>query len=477
MGWLGAGLALGTVLAVAFVLRRLEGDDFGFALLVPVEGRGVWQLLLVMAVIVVATVFFRDWSEPNPDPVGRVSSSFFVFLGTVLTIVLFLVWIGLPHGSFVFTARLFDETYSVVPEAVGHWGLSVPLLVGIVLLLVSSRWPRTRPWKRWTVPFAVGVVLAMVADPAVRALSEYVPTEHAFLAEAPGDPAPYPATVSRLGWEWQAPEGTAVVDVERGPLGPVIAVTDGLVGLDGRTGEELWSYRRPLGDVSTALQPGADRAHVVLRSGETEWWMRGHEQGGDRLRGGQVTVLDTATGEIAASTERGSLDPRNGLVYFLPEFTLLASERNMAAGLEVRRTDEEGVLWDFSVRPEEGAVEDGMVCGAGTPELYSGAQGSNLLVQGEQVLFGYMCADPADFDHEWEPREQLDSYDERFDARLVSFDLRTGEENWRRAWPDVPGGDEPAAADRRWPGPARGRRSGDHRRRHRGRTVRGAGRR
>jgi outer membrane protein assembly factor BamB len=105
----------------------------------------------------------------------------------------------------------------------------------------------------------------------------------------------------------------------------------------------------------------------------------------------------------------------------------------------VRRTDSEETLWDFSVHPEEGAVEDGMVCGAGAPELHSGSQGSNLLVRGDQVLFGYMCADPADFDHEWEAREQLDAYDERFDARLISFDLRTGEENWRRAWPDVPG--------------------------------------
>ncbi|GAA1074219.1 hypothetical protein GCM10009642_06590 [Nocardiopsis metallicus] len=432
VAWLGTGLVLGTVLSVVFVLRRLEGDDFGIGLLALAPSRGVWQLLLVMAVIVAATMFVRDWDRLNPDPDGRVNSTFFVFLGTVLAILLFVMWIELPRASFTFTARVFDEPYGVSPDEVGHWGLSVPLLVGIVLLLASRRWPRTSPWKWWTVPFAVGTALALLADPAVRALSEYVPTEHAFLVRVPAESAPYPGSVSQPGWEWQAPGETTVLRVERGPQGPVIAITDGLVGLDGRTGEELWSYRRPSGSVSTAVQAGADRAHVVLYSEPAS--PRSRDAVADSLRSGRVIVLDTATGEVVEEFDRALEDPGDSFVRVLPEHTAWVRGRNSSLHLEVRGVNGEESLWRFSVPTGKDDMEEGMVCGAERAELYTDGSGRNVLLRVDQILVGYKCADPDDFDDEWQAQELLDTRDERFSARLLSLDPRTGAQNWHRAW-------------------------------------------
>jgi hypothetical protein len=350
----------------------------------------------------------------------------------VLAILLFVMWIELPRGSFLFTARVFDEPYGVSPDAVGHWGLSVPLLIGIVLLLASRRWPRTSPWKWWAVPFAAGTALALLADPAVRALSEYVPTEHTFLAQAPAESAPYPVSVSQPGWEWPAPEGTTVVDVERGPHGPVIVLTDGLVGLDGRTGVELWRYRRPAGVVSTAVQAGAGRAHVILHPEPVSRWNR--DAVADSLRSGRVMVLDTATGEVVEEFDRVTEEPGDSMVRVLPESTVWVRQRDSSFHMEVRGINGEERQWRFSVATDEDAVEEGMVCGAESPRFYSGGSGKNVLLLADQVLLGYKCADPADFQNEWQAQELLDEADERFSARLVSLDLRTGEENWRRAW-------------------------------------------
>ncbi len=68
VGWAGFGLLLGTVPAAFLVLRRLEGSGFGPELLVPAEGRGVWQIPVLTAVVVVP-LFLQTISEFSFPPV------------------------------------------------------------------------------------------------------------------------------------------------------------------------------------------------------------------------------------------------------------------------------------------------------------------------------------------------------------------------------------------------------------------------
>lgn len=433
VGWAGFGLLLGTVPAAFLVLRRLEGSGFGPELLVPAEGRGVWQIPVLTAVVVAVSLLRRDRREPNPDPEGPVTPGFPFLLGSALAVLLLVLWTHLPRASFVLTAGLFDTGYGVRPGEVALWGIGLPPLLGLVLLLVSHRWPRTRTRtpRWWLTPLAVGASLALLADPAVRALSEHVPTRHSVLDGSPADPAPYPASVERLGWEWRPPEGTAVADVERGPLGPVVATTDGVFGLDGATGAELWSYRRPRGDVLVTLHPGADRAQVILRSRESSG--RG-SPAEDPLRGGDVVLLDTATGGVVDAFETDTVESRNAHDHSLPGLRLSIRDDYDGVGLGVRAEEGTDHLWWFTLEDEPGAVEDGMVCGTDELRLRSDTWGENLLVQGDQLLLSYRCADPADFEDEREAREHLDRDDDRFVSHLLALDLYTGEENWRRTW-------------------------------------------
>ncbi|MFE9245936.1 hypothetical protein [Nocardiopsis sp. NPDC006938] len=430
VGWVGFGLVVGSFLAAFLVLRRVEGDDFGWALLLPEEGRGVWQFPLFLAAVVAYALVRRNLREPDPD--GLVTPGFFALLFSVLALLQFTLWTNLPQSSFVFTAELFDKRYGVRPGDVALWGIALPLLFGLILLLASHRWPRTgastRRW--WLAPFVIGVALSLLADPAARALSEYVPTRHTSLGQVP-DAAPYPDSVTRLGWEWRPPEGVSVRHVERGPLGPVVAISDGVVGLDGGTGEELWSYRRPGGDVQVTLHPGSDRAQVVLRSNETAV---GWNEGGDHLRGGVVVLLDTSTGRIEEEFDADSLGSSDDTERLLPGFVLAAGERFGDMELGVSATGDSDRLWSFPVPGGRDEVEDGMVCGTVELRLDSGTGGSNLLVRGDQVLVSYRCADMGDFESEWEARDLVNSSDERFVTHLVALDLRTGEERWHRTW-------------------------------------------
>lgn len=71
-------------------------------------------------------------------------------------------------------------------------------------------------------------------------------------------------SVSEVAWEWMPGEGETASDVHAGPVGAVIELEDGLVGLRGDTGEELWRYRIPGAEAfSASVSPSGDRALVA----------------------------------------------------------------------------------------------------------------------------------------------------------------------------------------------------------------------
>ncbi|MFE1167537.1 PQQ-binding-like beta-propeller repeat protein [Nocardiopsis sp. NPDC058789] len=89
-------------------------------------------------------------------------------------------------------------------------------------------------------------------------------------------------SVSEVGWEWHPGEDESATDVHPGPVGAVVELTDGLIGLRGDTGEELWSYRIPeAGGFSASFSPSGEQV-LVTASDEP------------------ATLLDTETGATVA---------------------------------------------------------------------------------------------------------------------------------------------------------------------------------
>lgn len=89
-------------------------------------------------------------------------------------------------------------------------------------------------------------------------------------------------SVSEVGWGWSPGEGERVSKVHAGPVGAVIELTDGLVGLRGDTGDELWRYQAPEAEgFSASFSPSGELALVSASDAP-------------------ALLLDTSTGEAAA---------------------------------------------------------------------------------------------------------------------------------------------------------------------------------
>ncbi|WP_017579980.1 MFS transporter [Nocardiopsis valliformis] len=430
VGWLGVGMVVGTVLLTFLVVWRWENTDFGFALLVPVEGRWVWQVPLMIAVILAVIVFLTDREQPNPDPEGPVTPGFFESLGIMLVALLFVLWMALPRSSFVFTSWLFDEQYGVIAEEVAYWGISVSLLPGIVLLLASHRWPRTRPRRRSLPLMAVGVVLAMLTGFLLSAVAVHQPTRHSFLAGEVAEPAPVPDHVSRVGWTWEPPEDIEIRAVEPGSHGPIVALSDGVIALEGPTGEERWSFRHPHSSTESTIFTHEGLVRVVR-------YPRLHQLSTDEDRVALVTDLDTVTGEIVEQSVRpfGDLEEPDDVGQMLartPDLTLYAEKAGSDGSQRI--IAREGVsgeeLWTYAAEDEIGRVCE--------ESLWSASGGS--LLHGGQVLLPLLCADSAESLAKSKRRSGLDREDWTLHSGLlVSLDPMTGARNWSYEWEDIAG--------------------------------------
>ncbi|WP_223839437.1 hypothetical protein [Nocardiopsis deserti] len=105
---------------------------------------------------------------------------------------------------------------------------------------------------------AAGLVLVLLFELGLGA-ALHQPTEHTVADAVPDTPAPVPSDVSEVGWEWEAPQGVSVRGVEPGPFGPLLVLEDGVVALDGSSGEVLWSYRHPY---NSRVRGGAWRVRI-----------------------------------------------------------------------------------------------------------------------------------------------------------------------------------------------------------------------
>lgn len=117
--------------------------------------------------------------------------------------------------------------------------------------------------------------------------------DHVVLAD-PADPLEVPANVGSVGWTWSSPEGTSVRHVSPTSYGLSVYVSDGVIGVSGETGEELWRYRR-LGEKATSMNITPDGETVVVSYSAHEKETEGEEEPPPIH---EVVLLDASTGEI-----------------------------------------------------------------------------------------------------------------------------------------------------------------------------------
>ncbi|WP_239646032.1 hypothetical protein [Nocardiopsis valliformis] len=230
--WIGAGLLLGSAvwaLATAFAIGEGLLEEVG----------GWWIAAVVIACFVLA--FGIRWQE-HPHVYVSDHSTVLYRCWMVLFCLAGLALLGLYSLADPF--RFFGSVplFDTLSPFVHLWLAMCAFALGAVFMLLSWRVPNPRPFGRSMTLLGAGALAVVVLGGAIVLV---VPREQHRVADELGEPAPVPAEVSQVGWEWQPPQGASVVEVRVGSHGPLALLRDGVVSLDGETGEVLWSYRRP----------------------------------------------------------------------------------------------------------------------------------------------------------------------------------------------------------------------------------------
>jgi hypothetical protein len=141
-------------------------------------------------------------------------------------------------------------------------------------------------------------LLALLVAPLVVSCSVFPgwgepEVDHVTLSK-PAGALEVPANVSSVGWTWSSPEETSVRHVSPISYGLAVSISDGVVGVSGETGEELWRYRR-LGEVSTSMNVTPDGETVAVSYSAHDGEPEGEEEPPPLH---EVVLLDASTGEI-----------------------------------------------------------------------------------------------------------------------------------------------------------------------------------
>jgi outer membrane protein assembly factor BamB len=433
LGWAGVGVLAATVVFVGWAWLGLGGEGTETDSAVnPRWGASV----MVLGVFGIVLVRHLRGQGADPDPAQPRSRSrdhllFPLFL--VVTAVV-LVFVALPTDSLPPLAS--PRAFTASEQAIALWGVAVLVALGTVLSLGVFAGPREKPRGLWWVGAPAGVLVVVLVAGLVTPLSEYRPITHSFLAEVPGEPAPFPSDVTRAGWTWAPPEDAEVVRVDAGSHGPVVVLADGLVGLDGETGEELWVHRAPY-----ASRPGRADAGVLDADpalAYTDFDPNGAVPSG-RL-GGQTyrrLLLDTGTGQIVE--KRPDLGA-SLLRQLKADPSLQHSTRDahvFVSGAELLALAPDGeVLWsrpagygDTPAEHRERQMNEGRYCTA-YPDGFAFFE--------ELVVVGELCAHDVS-ERIWAVgdryrKEVADAAERSGTVSVFALDTTTGEEVWRRDW-------------------------------------------
>lgn len=197
-----------------------------------------------------------------------------------------------------------------------------------------------------------------------------------------------PGTVTEQAWEWSDEEAVGFPTLSPLPSGVLVRLEDGVVALDGASGEERWSYRVEGTRVWTDVSASGERVHVLFPDEPQDRSENGAASEGSEGVAGRRVVLDGATGEVIGDHEEMLLDDVSelgvfdvdaatdaGLLSLPPEPRLDALLRSDVDGEELWLTEDLFSCGDSKVErterpvvfPETVVVR--AVCGSGETEL------------------------------------------------------------------------------------------------------------
>ncbi|WP_435108371.1 PQQ-binding-like beta-propeller repeat protein [Nocardiopsis synnemataformans] len=411
LGWSGVAVLVG---ALVLATPRVSG----FSEHTAPGGQDLALLVgptLLLAAAVLGWVSLTATRDPD-RLTARPTTGGVLGRGAVILAALVVVWAAFPTRHLVLAVD--NDGYRVFPDdVVALWAGVCLVALGTALVLGAAT---ALPWHRWKrvltglAAGALGVVLVWTLVPA--AMSHLLMVEHT-VAEEEGGAVPVPATISRVGWTWH-PEHM-VLGVERGPRGPLVRHSDGFVALDGATGEELWTYRRPFARrVEAGVFAGQDRYAYLSHVTEAQ------PEPVTRT----MVVLDAATGEVVreapvpALVWEGQEEPPK-VRYLTPDVRVFRVHEDERPLVVAYATDSTERLWEVELQEGPGErwclwAEDGGIRG-----------------HGDRVLVASLC-----LDQEHIPDQDVDSalygMDVPADAveSVTALDAATGEQVWRHEW-------------------------------------------
>lgn len=286
-----AAVAAGALLLRNRLVRRADAWDAG-------------AIVAALAVLGSAVAQWFDVARAVQAelPPGHVGDILF-FLGLVL--------VGTATPAFVVVSRIVDHREGAkdlphrrAPVAVGAGALAAAVLVAAGVVPVAAVVPLP------PVPGRIGAADSVVV-------------------EAGGDPAPVPSAVTGTAWTWSTPQGTSLRAAHAAGPGVLAELDDGVVMLDGSTGGDLWSYRRPGGDTyfhEASVSP--DGRTALLR------YSLDSSALADAFPGFLVVSLDTLTGEPHFETM--SPDSWTGPEPTVADDTFVTWSRTSVRGFDLR---------------------------------------------------------------------------------------------------------------------------------------------
>lgn len=417
LAWTGAGVVAGA-LALAAVTLALHpaGRDAG---LFATTGRGwFWACLIGAFALMVCVRWRRPPFDEDPNAEGGWDHVILVGAGAVV------VCLVAANGVFLGTDASGPTT--LTPSGFRTGLVVCAVALGLLLLLTSVRRPAAHPRARSLTALGAGaltVVLIGVLTPVFVGPGDGTGARHTVAEERP-DSAPVPDRVRGTGWTWRPDRDAEIDRIAAGAHGPLVVLGDGVVSLDGTDGAEVWSYRRPAGDADDediSLWVGHDRAYLTYTPVT-----------GDDTEAAPVTeAFDLVTGErkaeYAMPLEGGDTGRLLGWSDGVRVHQDWRAQRraDRAPGLSAWDAVTGEELWHRTLgsdgdqfcdggrpRVRRDTVDYAVVCVSGDVDAEGGAEIRELVWRGEV---------PTEF-------------------RVVSVDLRTGEESWsheREDWGDV----------------------------------------
>jgi hypothetical protein len=266
-----AGLAVGGV--VALVVAWVLGNDFS-----PAEpGSGWVRVATVVVVLLLGGAVWLRWRRPGDRTIPRTT---FALAGAAFVLVVLAGWgfVGQYLRGFPGQAALL--------ATLGGLAVTSGALLGV------------RTTEKWRALPAAGTFLlvAVVATPLMLVVPDVrVDATTASAAEAPA----VPTSVSTVAWSTEVDQ--SVRDVVPAGTGVVLLLDNGVMALDGRTGDIRWSR----------VRHGAEAAQVdVSPDGRT---VLVQYRPGDRFQV-QREIIDAYTGEVRYTVDSGESDSETGFV-------------------------------------------------------------------------------------------------------------------------------------------------------------------